>query len=95
MVLGDVIARLEDKAIASETLAHLDDLALVAEMTRCAERAGLSLGSYATWAVRHFADTAPADEWVQLIGILGRAEDPGAACLKQVFAYTLADPPHL
>lgn len=90
MLLGDVIARLEDETIAIETLAHLDDLALVAEMTRRAESAGLSLGGYVTWAVRHFADTAPDDEWVQLMGVLGRAEDPGAACLKRAFAYALA-----
>ena len=90
MLLGDVIARLEDETIAIETLTHLDDLVLVAEMTRRADSVGLSLGGYATWAVRHFADTAPDDEWVQLIGVLSRAEDPGAACLKRAFAYTLA-----
>jgi hypothetical protein len=90
MLLGDVIARLEDETFAIETLAHLDDLGLMAEMKKRAESAGLSLGAYATWSVRHFADTAPDDEWVQLIGVLGRAEDPGVACLKRAFAYTLA-----
>lgn len=90
MLLGDVIARLEDETVAIETLAHLDDLALVAEMTRRAESVGLSLGSYATWAVRHFADTAPDDEWTQLMGALDRAADPGAACLKRAFGYALA-----
>jgi len=90
MLLGDVIARLEDETIATETLVRLGDVGLVAEMTTRAADAGLSLGRYATWAVRHYADTAPDDEWTQLIGTLGRSEDPGAACLKRAFAYVLA-----
>lgn len=90
MLLGDVIGRLEDETVAIETLTGLDDLALVAEMRRRAEDAGVGLGSYTAWAVRHFADTAPDDEWVQLMGVLGRADDPGAACLKRAFTYVLA-----
>lgn len=90
MLLGDVIARLEDETIAAETLMRLGDLGLIAEMSARATDVGLSLGGYATWAVRHYADTAPDDEWTQLIGVLGRADDPGAACLKRAFVYVLA-----
>ncbi len=90
MLLGDIIARLEDETIATETIVRLDDLGLIAEMTTRAADAGLSLGGYATWAVRHYADNAPDDEWTQLIGVLGRAEDPGAVCLKRAFTYVLA-----
>lgn len=90
MLLGDIIARLEDETVATEALVRLDDLGLLAEMTERAADAGLPLGSYATWAVRHYADTAPDDEWTQLIGVLGRSEDPGAACLKRAFSYVLS-----
>jgi hypothetical protein len=90
MILGDVIARLEDETVAAEMLLRLDDLGLVAEMTRRAADAGVPLGRYATWAVRHYADSAPDDEWTQLIGVLGRTDDPGVACLKRTFAYVLA-----
>jgi hypothetical protein len=89
MLLGDLIARLEDETVAAEAIIRLDDLSIVARMTDRAAAAGLSLGTYATWAVRHYADSAPDDEWTQLIGALGRAEDPGAACLKRAFAYVL------
>lgn len=90
MLLGDVIAQLEDEAVTSETLLRLHDLGLVAAMTARAADAGLSLGRYAAWAVRNYADTAPDDEWTQLIGVLGRVDDPGAACLKRAFVYVLA-----
>ena len=42
-------------------------------------------GSYASMAVRRYADSA-SDEWTTLIGQMGRAEDPGAICLKRAFA---------
>jgi hypothetical protein len=90
MLLGDLIAELEDEAVAAETIVRVGDLGLVAAMTSRAAEAGLPLGRYATWAVRHYADTAPDDEWVQLMGALGRADDPGAVCLQRAFAYVVA-----
>jgi len=90
MLLGDVIARLEDETVVAGTLVRLSDAALVAEMTTRAADAGLSLGRYAAWAVRHYADAAGDDEWTHLVGLLGRAEDPGAACLERAFTYVLS-----
>ena len=89
MLLGDLIARFEDEAVAAETLVRVGDLGLIAAMTARAAEAGLPLGRYAAWAVRHYADTAPDDEWVQLMGALGRTDDPGATCLGRAFAYVL------
>lgn len=91
MLLGDVIGQLEDEAVAAEALVRLDDLGLIAAMTAQASHAGFSLGRYAAWAVCHYADSAPADEWTQLVGLLGRADDPGATCLKRAFTYVLAN----
>ncbi|MCB1489102.1 MAG: hypothetical protein KDJ88_16805 [Bauldia sp.] len=90
MLLGDLMAQFDDEAVAQETLLRVDGLGLVAAMRRRAEEAGVSLGAYARLIVRHYADTAPDDEWAQLMGALARAEDPGAACLKRAFAYVLS-----
>ena len=92
MLLSDVIGRLQDEAIATEALARLEDVALLAATTARAADAGVSLGGYATWAVRHYADTAPPEEWTQLLGALGRSADPGAVFLKRAFAHALASP---
>lgn len=93
MLLGDVIRRLEDETVAEDTVARLCDPALLARMEQCAEDSGLSLGVFAAWAVRHYADTASPDEWATLMGALERAPDPGAACLRRAFAYVLATHP--
>ena len=47
------------------------------------------LGTYAAWSVRTYADNAPADEWTTLLGVMGRAEDPGAAYLRRALFYVL------
>ncbi len=92
MLLGDIIARLADETIAAEAVLALGDLSLLAALKARAAASGVGLGAYAARAVRIYADGAPAAEWTTLIGVLGRAEDPGTACLGRVFAYVLAQP---
>ena len=90
MLLGDVIARLTDETTAAEAILDLGDLGLLAGMRARAEENGVALGAYAAWAVRTYADNASSDEWMTLIGALGRSEDPGVTCLRRAFAYVLA-----
>lgn len=90
MLLGDIIARLTDETTAAEIILGLGDIGLLAEMRNRADESGVSLGTYAAWAVRTYADNASSDEWTTLIGAMGRSEDPGAACLHRAFAYVLA-----
>jgi hypothetical protein len=86
MLLGDLLSRFDDEAVAAETLLRIGDLALINSMTRDAEALGLSLGTYAASAVRQYADNASDEEWTTLMGQMGRAEDPGAVYLKRAFA---------
>ena len=90
MLLGDVIARLTDETTAAEAILGLGDLGLLAEMRARAEENGVTLGAYAAWAVRTYADNASSDEWTTLIGAMGRSDDPGVTCLRRAFAYVLA-----
>jgi hypothetical protein len=90
VLLGDVIRQLEDEVFATETILRFADLGLLKRLQERAAESGVSLGTYATWAVRTYADNAPPDEWTSLIGVLGRAEDPGAACLRRALAHVLA-----
>lgn len=86
MLLGDLISRFDDEAVAAETILRVGDLALIAAMRHDAETLGLTLGAYASATVRRYADTASDEEWTTLIGQMGRAEDPGAVCLRRAFA---------
>jgi len=90
MLLGDIIARLDDEAVAAETLLRLGNLPLLADLSALAAAEGQTLGCYAAWAVRSYADAAPADEWLGLLADLGRAEDPGAAYLRRALAFVVA-----
>jgi hypothetical protein len=91
MLLGDVLARFTDDSFAAETILRLDDLPLVARITTEAEAQGRSLGEFAASSVRHYAAHARDEEWITLMGALGRADDPGAVCLKRAFAFVLSD----
>ena len=92
MLLGDVLARFNDDSVAAETILRLDGLALVARLTKEAEAQGCSLGEFAASSVRQYAANAPDEEWITLMGALGRASDPGAECMKRAFAFVLSEP---
>jgi hypothetical protein len=89
MLLGDVLEQLGDAAFAAETLVALDDLPLMAGVEAEASRQGESAGLYAAAAVRRFAAFANDEDWLALVGVLGRAADPGAACLRHMLAWCL------
>jgi hypothetical protein len=90
MLLGDLLNQFEDEGVAAETILRVGDIAMIAAMTRGAEAAGLSLGAYAAATVRQYADGASDEEWTTLMGQMGRADDPGAVCLKRAFALLAA-----
>jgi hypothetical protein len=87
MLLGDLIARLSDEDAAEEVLLGLSDLPLLTELGARAQANGLRLGTYAAAAVNRYASEASDEEWVSLIGAMGRAQDPGVTYLKRALAY--------
>jgi hypothetical protein len=93
MLLGDLLARFEDEAVATESILRLGDLSLVAKLNERADANGQTLGDYAVCAVRRFSTDASDEQWVTLIGALARAEDPGTVCLRYVLAYSLEEMP--
>src|SRR4051794_9491817 len=87
MLLGDLLATFDDDAVAAETALRLGDLAMLNRMRQQAEADGVTVGEYAQSAVRRFADGATDEEWVSLLGAMGRTDDPGTVCLQRAFAY--------
>jgi hypothetical protein len=87
MLLGDLLASFEVDAVAAETALRLGDIAMLNRMRQQAEANGITLGEYAQSAVRRFANGATDEEWVSLLGAMGRTDDPGAVCLQRAFAY--------
>lgn len=91
MLLGDLLARFRDETIATEIVLGCGDLVLIAGLMEQAQMNGQTLGSYAAGAVRRYAADASDEEWVTLMGALGRAEDPGTVCMWRAFDHVLQE----
>jgi hypothetical protein len=87
-MLGDLLAQLTDETTALEALVQLGDLTLLETARGQAAAEGLDLASYVTQTVQRYAASATDEEWVTLMGLLNRAQDPGATCLQRAFVYT-------
>jgi hypothetical protein len=85
MMLGDILARLNDEGEAAEIILGVGDLRLLAAMQSGAQSEGLDLAAYARAAVQRYAAEASDEEWITLMGLIGRAGDPGTACLRRAF----------
>lgn len=73
----------------SETILHVGDLKRLVAMRANAEAEGTDLASYARNAVQRYAAEASDEEWITLMGLLGRAGDPGLVCLRCALEQTI------
>jgi hypothetical protein len=87
MVLGDLLARFGDESAAAEAVLTIGDLRLVAGLRQRAATDGLGLGAFAALAVQRYAEEASDEEWVTLMGELGRSADPGLAFIKRALSH--------
>ncbi|MCO5091186.1 hypothetical protein [Bosea sp. (in: a-proteobacteria)] len=92
MLLGDIITRLEDEAMAMQTLVGLSDIVLLTRVEAAAATEGLTIGGFAARAVDRFSSQASDEDWVTLIGVMGRTGDPGQACLRNILQFALRPP---
>ena len=92
MQLGDVIAKFEDEAFVNETLVALDDLALTARVFTLAAENNVSAGEFAAQSVGRFVNGASDEEWLTLIGLMSRADNPGQMFLRRVLSNALLLP---
>lgn len=89
MLLGDLLTELSDETAATETILRVNDLSMLAAMREQAKADGLDLSAYVAGTVRRYALEASDEEWITLMGLLNRAPDPGAVCLKRAFDHAL------
>ena len=91
MLLGQMIQHLSDDAFTAETLLSLGDLPLLVDVEAACREQEVSAVTYASAAARHFADHASDEDWLAMMTALERADDPGAACLRQMLAWSLRE----
>lgn len=87
MLLGDLIAGLDDDAVAAETLINLGDLTLLKRTSDAAADAGLDVGAFVGASVRRYLNQAPPDEWTTLAGLMAHSDDPGSVILRRALTF--------
>lgn len=90
MLLGDLIARFDDETVAAETLLSLNDLPLTVRVRAMSMQEGLTPGEFASMAVQQFSASASDEEWVTVIGQMGRTQEPGLELLRRSLNWMLA-----
>ncbi|WP_180899608.1 hypothetical protein [Martelella soudanensis] len=71
--------------------ATLDNAALEATIRSYASANDMAVADCVAAVVRSFLDQADDDTWLQLVGIMGRAEDPGLAALRAILLHYVGD----
>lgn len=85
MMLGDVLKRLTDDAAAAEVILDIGDLSMLHAMRERAEAEGVDLATFSRGAVRRYSAEASDEEWVTMLGLVTRSDDPGMTCLRRAF----------
>ena len=91
-MLGKLIDSLDNPAVTLKLVAALGDPALEERLATAADAVGRPVADIVATTVRSFLNTASDDHWVQLVGIINRAEDPGLAALRAILSSALAAP---
>jgi hypothetical protein len=89
MQLGEIIRDFNDEARAAEALVACGDIVLLVRVDAMTTRFGESVGEYASGAVRRFSNLAGSEDWLGLMNVLERADDPGAGCLTYMVGWSL------
>lgn len=84
VMLGKLVAALDEPGVAHDLIAALDVPALSRRVAAAARAADCEPAWIVSTTVREFLDTASDDQWLQLIGIMGRAADPGLAAVRAI-----------
>lgn len=90
MLLGTILSNLRDEGNASEALAALDDLVLLAQVQELAVQYDETAGEYAAGAVSRFAGAASDEEWLALMTAIENSDDPARTTLDRMVRWSLA-----
>lgn len=83
MLLGDILNTFSDESAAAEYLLSLGDIPLIARLRELAAAEGEPLGEFASSAVQRYTAQASDEEWLTLLGLVSRSQDPAGVCLRR------------
>ena len=88
-MLGDILAKLSDETTAVEMILGAGDLTLLTTVQKQAAADGLDLAASVVQTVQRYTNEASDEEWVTLIGLMNRTNDPGAIYLKRAIEHAM------
>lgn len=83
-MLGRLIDSLDEPEVALRVVAALEQPSLSERLAAAATAAGRPVPDVVASTVRGFLETASDDCWLQLVGIMNRAPDPGLAAVRAI-----------
>jgi len=81
-MLGDIVDRLDDPEVAARLLRDLEEPDLEVRLALLGD--GQPEAEMMAALVRRFLDTGSDEQWVHLIGIMSRADDPALEALRAI-----------
>jgi len=90
-MFGSLIASLDNPKIAAALIEAVGIEGLAERLEQAAAAEGMQPAAYLAAVVRAFMETASDDHFVQLIGIMNRAEDPGFAVIRAILHKVLSE----
>lgn len=83
MLLGDILKTFSEEPAVTEYLMSLGNIPLLRRLQELAQEEGETLGEYASAAVQRYASDASEEEWLTLLGLISRTDDPARVCLQR------------
>lgn len=89
MQLGTLLRHLSVEHDATTALEALGDIVLYAEVQTMGERYDESPGEYVANAAQRFAAAAGDEDWLSLMAVMERSDDPARAALERMLRWSL------
>jgi hypothetical protein len=89
MELGALMDRLASGSEAATALEALGDIVLFAEVQAMGARYDEDPGEYVANATRRFAAQGSDEDWLSLMTVMERSDDPARAALEQMLRWSL------
>jgi len=90
-MLGETVKRLAEPGVAEAALIEAGELALLSRVEDAAAGMGTSSGELAAFVARRWLAAAGDEDWLRLIGVMGRSDQPGLAAIALMLEQALAE----
>ncbi|MBB3407105.1 hypothetical protein FHT87_001005 [Rhizobium sp. BK316] len=90
-MFGALIASLDNPEVMTALIGMLGMEGLDERLEKAAAAEAMNPPDYLATVVRSFLEMASDDDFVQLVGVMNRAEDPGLAAVRSILRKTVLE----